>query len=67
MVDRQEGYYWVKSFSTSKHQIAFYKHNEKLSGNSCYWTMIDTEETFYDEHFEHINENRIKEPGELPD
>lgn len=70
-MDRQEGYYWVKKYNTVtvkyKHEIALFVVNEKLDGISSYWMMIDSEETFYDEHFEHINEVRIKFPGELPD
>lgn len=55
-MDRQEGYYWVKDMTG--YQIAYY--------DDC-WYVIGTDETFEDSDFEHINEVRIKKPGELPD
>lgn len=56
-MDRQEGYYWVKS--DNKFEIALWKNN--------WWYIIDSSHRYDDVDFEHINENRIKEPGELPD
>ena len=56
-MDRQEGYYWVKD-DHGFLMIAYW------SGN---WFLHGTSKTFIDSDFEHINENRIKEPGELPD
>ena len=64
-MNRQEGYYWVKYFH--KFEIAWWKHNIKLSGINKYWLMIGSEVEFEDSDFEHINEVRIKMPGELPD
>ena len=55
-MDRQEGYYWVK-YRTG-YQIAYW--------DAC-WYIICTDETFEDSNFEHINETRIKHPGELPE
>lgn len=66
MIERQEGYYWVKR-NNKPHEIAFYKVNQKLDGISTTWYLIDDEMCYYDEDFEHINEIRIKQPGELPD
>lgn len=59
-MDRQEGYYWVKPEGISF--IIAYWDDEKL----C-WFLCGTENTFQDSDFEHINEVRIKFPGELPD
>lgn len=64
-MDRQEGYYWVKFHN--KFEIAWYKHNQKLSGINKYWLLAGSDHEFEDSDFEHINENRIKNPGELPD
>lgn len=60
-MDRQEGYYWVK-FKT-KYQVA---HFIILYG-AIIWSIPGNETIFEDSDFEHINEVRIKEPGELPD
>lgn len=60
-MDRQEGYYWVK-YKTG-YQIAYYgKYFDKMA-----WFCTADEEIYFDSDFEHINEVRIKEPGELPD
>lgn len=64
-MDRQEGYYWVKY--GQMFQIAKYEIHQKLSGTSSNWYLSGLENCFTDKDFEHINENRIKEPGELPD
>lgn len=60
-MDRQEGYYWVKRYN-HKHEIAYYHLNLpnpwSLNGYTAHFTNSD---------FEHINEVRIKNPGELPD
>lgn len=57
---REKGYYWVK-----------YKNNfyiSKWSSKYRYWAILEIDEiTFEDKDFEHINENRIKQPGELLD
>lgn len=56
-MDRQEGYYWVK-YRTG-YQIAYW---DKYS-----WYVIGNDEIYEDSDFEHINEVKIKEPGELPE
>jgi hypothetical protein len=58
-MDRQEGYYWVKGIWSTKHTIAYWDGN--------IWLTIDSTLVRKDSDFEHINEVRIKEPGELPD
>lgn len=58
-MNRQEGYYWVKKPHISKHEICYYYNG--------YWLSINNNYALEDLDFEHINENRIKEPGELPD
>ena len=62
-MDRQEGYYWVKRFDRKKHEIAFYT----VIHGSPIWSLLSDDFLFDDTNFEHINEVRIKEPGELPD
>lgn len=57
-MDRQEGYYWVKQLKSSKHEIGYYNGN---------WFLTIDDEIYQDSDFEHINEVRIKEPGELPE
>lgn len=57
-MNRQEGYYWVKYIS-GVITIAYWYDN--------FWSTIGTDENWKDSDFEHINEIRIKEPGELPD
>ncbi|MFY8248148.1 MAG: hypothetical protein ACOVJ5_00425 [Gloeomargaritales cyanobacterium] len=64
-MDRQEGYYWVKYEGIF--QIAKYEIHQKLSGTSTNWYLSGLENCFIDSDFEHINEVRIKMPGELPD
>ena len=59
---RQEGYYWVK-YKTG-YQIAFWGY---WITNMYAWFCIGSEEQYEDSDFEHINEVRIKQPGELPD
>jgi hypothetical protein len=61
-MDRQEGYYWVKY--KDSYQIAFWG---LWLTNKFAWFCIANEEIFEDKDFEHINEVRIKEPGELLD
>lgn len=56
-MERQEGYYFVKSkgiFGIAKWEDGW-------------WFMIYDKEPYGDSEFEHINENRIKTPGELSD
>jgi hypothetical protein len=60
-MDRQEGYYWVKY--KRRHIIAEYY----TKNNSKYWLLTYNEKLYQDSDFEHINEVRIKFPGELPD
>lgn len=60
-MDRQEGYYWVKRFHRVKHEIAYY-----LPGIPHAWSLVSFTASFKDSDFEHINEVRIKMPGELP-
>ena len=64
-MDRQEGYYWVKH--NNRYEIAWFQINQKMSGTSISWYLINDECTYLESDFEHINEVRIKEPGELPD
>lgn len=59
-MDRQEGYYWVKQVGL-KHEVAYW--NPKLTE----WDLVGEPFPSQDSDFEHINEVRIKEPGELPD
>lgn len=64
-MDRQEGYYWVKfkdddEIDQYKHQIAEWNYDNS-------WLVTGFNGSYQDSDFEHINENRIKEPGELPD
>jgi len=64
-MDRLEGFYWVKY--EGDFQIAKFEIHQKMSGVSAYWYLCGLENCLYDEDFEHINEVRIKMPGELPD
>jgi hypothetical protein len=64
-MERQEGYYWVKYEGIF--QIAIFEKHIKLSGICTSWYVCGLEKTLNESDFEHINENRIKEPGELPD
>lgn len=59
-MDRLEGYYWVKY--RGRFRIAFYQPNIPKG-----WSLINSTASYEDSDFEHINEHRIKEPGELPD
>ena len=54
---RQEGYYWVK------YEGVF----EIAKWTTFGWLLTGGTPYFEDSDFEHINENRIKEPGELPE
>jgi hypothetical protein len=63
MIERQEGYYWVK-YRTG-YQIAYW--GEYVPGGEWVWYVVGSEELYKDHNFEHINETRIKQPGELPD
>ncbi len=56
-MNRQEGYYWVKYID--EFEIAFW--------NGIKWYLIESPHSYQDSDFEHINETRIKYPGELPD
>lgn len=58
---RQEGYYWIKRPDNIKYEIAYFEIHKKLTGISGSWYLIGTDSCFYDEDFEKINENRIKE------
>jgi len=60
-MDRQEGYYWVKHYN--KFEIA--RWNILLG--EVFWTLTYSDSLHQDSDFEHINEIRIKEPGELPE
>lgn len=56
-MERQGGYYWVKingEFEIAKWEVG-------------YWWLNGNDDAIKDEHYEFINENRIKYPGELPD
>jgi hypothetical protein len=64
-MNRLEGYYWVKY--NGHFEITFFKVNQKLTGISYTWYRIDSENCYLDNDFDHINEVRIKYPGELPD
>lgn len=66
-MERLEGYYWVKRINKPTHEIAWYQINQKMSGISASWYLINDEKCYLDEDFDHINEVRIKQPGELPD
>lgn len=59
-MERQEGYYWVKS--NNEFQIAFWPNNKW----KC-WLLIYDLKGYKDNELQHINETRIKQPGELPD
>lgn len=58
-MERQEGYYWVKY--RWGFEIGFWD-NER-----SHWQICGRDDDYQDKEFEHINENRIKFPGELPD
>ena len=62
-MDRQEGYYWVK-YRTG-YQIAYW--GECIHGGEYVWYVAGSEDQYNDSNFEHINEARIKHPGELPE
>lgn len=64
-MERQEGYYWVKY--GDGYVIAQYVITQKMSGLSTSWYLHNDEKCYFDEDFEHINEVRIKQPGELPE
>jgi len=61
---RQEGYYWVKS----KHGTFFISlwEVDNLSGDGV-WRLAGNNYVYHDVDFEHINDVRIKQPGELPE
>jgi len=63
-MERQEGYYWVKH--DGYFRIAEFVAYQGSFGKG-WWNLFAENDTFSDEDFEFINENRIKEPGELPD
>lgn len=62
-MERQEGYYWCKLslYGESGYVIAKYLNDYKV------WVICGHTLFFYDKDFDFINENRIKQPGELPD
>lgn len=57
---RQEGYYWCR-YIGSVFFIAFWDNDD-----NC-WYSAGSDNKYQDSDFEHINEVRIKNPGELPD
>jgi len=59
-MDRQEGYYWVKR----KGEFIIGHYDSRIPNP---WGLFGYTSSFKDSDFEHINEIRIKEPGELPD
>lgn len=59
-MNRLEGYYWVKYYD--RYYIAYYY----ICENTGMWELPLNSEVLEDSDFEHINENRIKFPGELP-
>jgi hypothetical protein len=59
-MNRQEGYYWVKYISGI---ITIGYWNTECN----FWNTLGNDESWEDSDFEHINEVRIKQPGELPD
>lgn len=61
-MNRQEGYYWVKY--NNIFEIAEYL---KFKSKNKFWQRVGENDYYNDSDFEHINENRIKFPGELPD
>ena len=61
MIDRQEGYYWIKY--KGKYLIAKWLCDPK----QCIWVIGGDINPNNYKYIEHINEVRIKEPGELPD
>lgn len=61
-MERQEGYYWVK-YKTG-YQITYWG---EWTRQRWKWFIIGSDDQYNDSDFEHINENRIKQPGELPD
>jgi hypothetical protein len=64
-MERQEGYYWVKYEGIFK--VAKYEIHQKMSGISTSWYLVGDERCYFESDFEHINEVRIKEHGELPE
>lgn len=58
-MDRQEGYYWIKYLK--EFRISYWCEF------TCTWYLTNSTNTYNDSDFEHINEVRIKYPGELPD
>lgn len=63
-MDRQEGYYWVKF---GGEYIIGYSY--RCGMGYMVWNIFNQpdEEIIRDSDLEHINETRIKQPGELPD
>ena len=59
-MNRQEGLYWV-TYPSGLIRPAYY------NGFSEIWDILGNNAEFKDTDFEHINEHRIKKPGELPD
>lgn len=59
-MERQEGYYWVNK--QGYFYIALYVINYL---KSTWWCLPGENNTYEDSDFDHINENRIKQPGEL--
>ena len=59
-MDRQEGYYWVK-YKKGPFAIGYWNLEYK------FWSTLGNDDSCEDTDFEHINEVRIKQPGEIPD
>jgi hypothetical protein len=58
-MDRHEGYYWVNYLG--EFRVAYWCDlTEK-------WYLTDSTYSYDDGDFDHINEVRIKYPGEIPD
>ncbi len=60
-MNRLEGYYWVKY--KNEYLIAKWL----CASQKCVWVIGGNINPDNDKYIKHINENRIKEPGELPD
>lgn len=58
---REEGYYWVKY--KNEYLIAKWLCNAQR----CVWVIGGNINPDNEKYIEHINENRIKKPEELPD
>lgn len=63
-MERQEGYYWIKY--DGDYMIGYCY---KCGMGYMVWNILNQldEVIIRDSDLDHINENRIKQPGELPD